>query len=51
MSITYCKQQYHGDTDMITKHDGENVRCESTQKIFIEGNRNQRLEAWGKSFK
>lgn len=32
MSITYCKQQDHGYTDMTTKHDKENV---TTQKYSL----------------
>lgn len=31
MSITYCKQQYHGDD--MTKHEGENVSTH-TKKII-----------------
>lgn len=34
MSMTCCKQHHHGDTDMTTKHDGENVNTH--KKIFIE---------------
>lgn len=41
MSITYCKQQYHGYTDMKAKHDGGN---ESTQKYSL--NRIE-MKHWG----
>lgn len=32
MSITYCKQQYHGYADMTIKDDGENA---STQEYSL----------------